>query len=239
MKTGFRVLIAAAVLCLVTSMALAGGGGLSNNLHIAYYQWYRSVAHDGGWSHWEGNDHDPPDDVSSCFYPVLGAYSSMDKAAIEKQMEWIKRSGIGVALLDVWTIGGETEIPTMTSMDIAASKGIRCAFYLEPYHVGGEYRTINDVEAQIHYLYDTYGNHPAAYKISRPTQWGPSSAPRMVFYSFSSFANITEADWAAYMDRARNTAYDPFLIGQPGSPGTMTNCHWDGLTPYDGFSVDP
>ncbi|MDO8682444.1 MAG: NBR1-Ig-like domain-containing protein, partial [Armatimonadota bacterium] len=190
-------------------------------------------------SHWEGNDHDPPDDVSSCFYPVLGAYSSMDKAAIEKQMEWIKRSGIGVALLDVWTIGGETEIPVMTSMDIAASKGIRCGFYLEPYHVGADYRTINDVESQIHYLYDTYGSHPAAYKISRPTQWGPSSAPRMVFYSFNSFANITEADWAAYMDRARNTAYDPFLVGQPGSPGTMTNCHWDGLTPYDGFSVDP
>lgn len=81
------------------------------NVHTFYYPWYRSVKHDGEWSHWNHDiipnwkkddpkiyptgKHRPPDDIGSNFYPVLGCYSSLDPEVISNHMKQIRDAGIG------------------------------------------------------------------------------------------------------------------------------------------------
>jgi hypothetical protein len=83
------------------------------NVHIFYYAWYRNVAVDGHWRHWNHEylpnwkkedkksyptgTHEPPGDIGSNFYPVLGCYSSRDPAVIDTHMKQLSDAKIGKA----------------------------------------------------------------------------------------------------------------------------------------------
>jgi len=64
-----------------------------------YLHWnHRRLAH---WNHeiasrYPQHRHEPPDDIGSNFYPLLGAYSSRSPTTIDKHMRMIRMSGAGI-----------------------------------------------------------------------------------------------------------------------------------------------
>lgn len=82
------------------------------NVHIFYYAWYGNVAVDGHWRHWNHEylpnwkkedkkiyptgTHEPPGDISSNFYPLLGCYSSSDANVIDTHMKLLSEAKVGV-----------------------------------------------------------------------------------------------------------------------------------------------
>jgi glycoprotein endo-alpha-1,2-mannosidase len=92
-------------------------GSITNpnyNVHIFYYAWYGNVAMDGHWKHWNHEYlpnwkkedrkiyptgmHEPPGDISSNFYPLLGCYSSMDPTVIDNHMKQLSNAKVGMYL---------------------------------------------------------------------------------------------------------------------------------------------
>jgi hypothetical protein len=81
------------------------------NVHIFYYAWYGNVAVDGHWRHWNHKylpnwkkedkiyptgTHEPPGDISSNFYPMLGCYSSRDPTVIDIHMKQLRDAKVGM-----------------------------------------------------------------------------------------------------------------------------------------------
>lgn len=82
------------------------------NVHIFYYAWYGSVATDGRWRHWNHEylpnwkkedkkiyptgTHEPPGDIGSNFYPLLGCYSSSDTTVIDAHMKMLSEAKVGM-----------------------------------------------------------------------------------------------------------------------------------------------
>jgi len=86
------------------------------DVHIFYYPWYGNPTYDGVYRHWNhqvlphwkaeisarypiGRRHQPPDDISSSFYPKLGPYSSRDPSVVADHMRQIRQSGAGLGLV--------------------------------------------------------------------------------------------------------------------------------------------
>jgi glycoprotein endo-alpha-1,2-mannosidase len=63
-----------------------------------YLHWnHRRLAHwnPGKAARYPQHRHEPPDDIGSNFYPLLGAYSSRSPDIIDKHMRMIRMSGAG------------------------------------------------------------------------------------------------------------------------------------------------
>lgn len=81
------------------------------DVHAFYYPWYGTPEHDGQYLHWNhpyirhwnkkeaekwpNYTHQPPDDVGSNFYPLLGAYSSRDADVVDAHMKMMRYARIG------------------------------------------------------------------------------------------------------------------------------------------------
>ncbi|KAM5327250.1 glycoprotein endo-alpha-1,2-mannosidase isoform 5-T6 [Glossophaga mutica] len=92
---------------------------LNYYLHVFYYSWYGNPQFDGKYIHWNHSvlkhwdprinqnnpqgTHNPPDDISSSFYPELGTYSSRDPAVIETHMKQIYSASIGMEIIRPFT----------------------------------------------------------------------------------------------------------------------------------------
>ena len=80
-------------------------------VHVAFYLWYATPAHDGRWSHWDhatlphwtaamnerfppGQPFTPPDRPHSPFYPERGLYSSADNATARAQLAELAEAGV-------------------------------------------------------------------------------------------------------------------------------------------------
>jgi glycoprotein endo-alpha-1,2-mannosidase len=203
----------------------------STSFHLFYYPWWGNPAHNGGYSHWGDYSHDPANDDLACnYYPKLGVYSTRDPAVLTQHMAWINRAGVGTIVISWWGQGSPEDVTLPLVMDAAAVAGIKCCFITEPYPG----RNATTVMADIRYLYDRYGNHPAFYRVSKPTKWGPSAAERGVFYVYDSYT-IT-AGLASAVDAMRGTSYDAIFISN-NSPITGTELvdviHYDGFFTYN------
>jgi glycoprotein endo-alpha-1,2-mannosidase len=137
-----------------------------------YYPWYGTPTHDGAWIHWNQNNHVPPDDIASAYYPVAGAYSSDDPAVLATQMSQIKGAGIDEIVVSWWGRGSfeDKRLPAV----IAAAKrdGIAVAAHIEPYPG----RTPTSVVSDIWYLRTLglttfYVFHPDDFTA---LQWAPA-----------------------------------------------------------------
>jgi hypothetical protein len=60
---------------------------------------------DGGWEHWSQNNHQPPGDIYSRFYPAQGPYSSSDPRVVAEQMNQISSVGIDEVVVSWWSRG--------------------------------------------------------------------------------------------------------------------------------------
>jgi hypothetical protein len=209
-------------------------GVVNSRAHIFYYPWYGNPRTDGRWVHWQQNNHVPPDDIASNYFPKLGAYSSNDRAVVDQHMAWIAQTGVGVVVTSWWGRGSYEDQAVPMLLDSAAAHGLKVAFHIEPY--AG--RTANSVRDDIAYIYNRYGRHPAFFRVSRPTRYGSSANPRGVFYIFNSLLATPANEWRAMLDSIRGTSLDAFVLAQPSDTRLIDSGHFDGLYTYDVFNVD-
>jgi glycoprotein endo-alpha-1,2-mannosidase len=183
--------------------------------------------------HWQQNNHVPPDDIASNYFPRLGAYSSNDRAVVDQHMAWIAQAGVGVVVTSWWGIGSYEDQAVPMLLDSAAAHGLKVAFHIEPYRG----RTPDSVKGDIAYIYNRYGRHPAFFRVSRPTRYGSWANPRGVFYIFNSLATPAN-EWRAMLDSIRGTSLDAFVLAQTSDARLIDSGHFDGLYTYDVFNVD-
>jgi glycoprotein endo-alpha-1,2-mannosidase len=161
------------IVCLLAALslpaiALAAGPTVA----AFYYPWYGTPTRDGMWIHWNQNNHVPPEDIASAYYPLLGPYSSDDPTVLATQMAEIKASGIDEIVSSWWGRGSfeDKRLPAV----IAAAKldGIAVAAHIEPYPG----RTPASVVTDIWYLRTLgittfYVFQPSAFTAA---QWAPA-----------------------------------------------------------------
>lgn len=220
--------------CIVTAAVLALAASHSE-VAAFYYLWYRNQEYDGRYAHW---DHSvlphwteavrrrfpnasfvAPDDIHAPYYPERGLYSSADPEVLRSHMQQMKAAGVGVAVASWW---GRAEVSTGDSqgiltdatfpalLDSAASAGVQVSFHLEPY----EGRTAASIRADLRYLHERYGHHPALLRVNRLRR-DPAAPARCVpvYYVYDSY-HISTADWTALISDARgDPALDGFFIG--------------------------
>ncbi|EKX35948.1 hypothetical protein GUITHDRAFT_117863 [Guillardia theta CCMP2712] len=158
----------------------------ATGLHVFYYAWYANRDNDDHWSHWNhkvlphwtaavnerfkdriGQEHAPPLDIGSNFFPSLGAYSSKDPAVVELHVEMMAKSGMGVLVYSWWGRGKADANGDPTDerlielvMNKCEERRVKFAFHLEPY----EGRTARSVGEDVAYILRRFGSHPALYR---------------------------------------------------------------------------
>ena len=183
-----------------------------SNVHVFYYPWYGGAA--TGYRHWQQGGHTPPGDIGADLYPKLGAYDSGDVTAVVNQhMSWLRQAGAGVLVYSWWGRGSYEDGIARRVLDAAQQQGVKVAWHIEPY-TG---RTAASVVADIQYLNQTYGAHPAYYRYD----------DRPAFYIFSS---LSIADWTA-LDQVNG---DNAILAQ--TTDTSRVAHFSGLYTYDAIA---
>src|SRR5687768_2742836 len=142
--------------------ALLEGPEPSYKVAAFYYPWYGTPQTDGKWIHWTQNNHLPPEDISSDFFPALGAYSSNDPAVLAQHMEWLRQAGVGVIITSWWGQGSREDQVVPLLLQAAGKYGIKVAFHIEPYNA----RTAVSLVSDIRYLYERYGSNQAFFRSS-------------------------------------------------------------------------
>lgn len=197
------------------------------NVHVFYYAWYKNPETDGLYAHWNHKyldnwkkedtrvyptgTHQPPNDIGSNYYPLLGCYSSTDPDIIDKHVRYIKESGIGVIVLS-WTPPNFTDTPTEmlpVLFETALKHNVKISLHIEPY--AGR-NPINLLQHLKEFL-KIYGNHAALYKIKKPM--GYKILP--VIYIYDSYL-IPVAAWKEIFGykgnlSVRGTELDAIFIG--------------------------
>ncbi|KAG2467740.1 glycoprotein endo-alpha-1,2-mannosidase [Polypterus senegalus] len=200
------------------------------NLHTFYYSWYGNPKFDGKYIHWNHpvlphwdpkiatsfprGKHNPPEDIGSNFYPLLGPYSSRDPAVIEAHMQQLQTAAIGVLSLswyppDMKDDAGEpTDELVPAVLDIAHKYQVKVTFHIEPYQGRNDLTMRNNIQ----YIIDKYGGHPAFYKYKTRTG---SLLP--LFYIYDSYL-VSPETWGNLLKESghntiRNTKYDGIFIG--------------------------
>ncbi|PSN44627.1 hypothetical protein C0J52_10006 [Blattella germanica] len=170
----------------------------NTNIHIFYYAWYGNVAVDGRWRHWNHEylpnwkkedkkiyptgTHEPPSDISSNFYPMLGCYSSRDPAVIDTHMRQISEAKV------------DSLMPML--LDAAQRYDLRIAPHIEPYR---DRNPINFSE-HLRYIISQYGSHPALYRMQRRGRNLP------VFYVYDSYLTPAGA-WKELLSAKGNLSF--------------------------------
>ena len=152
-----RLLVVGVVGALLALPSLAHAGTVA----IFYYPWYGTPAADGAWQHWNQNNHQPPADAYSAFYPAQGLYSSSDPAVVAQQMAQISSAGIDEVVVSWWGRGSIEDQRLPLVMAAARRRGLVVGIHLEPY----EDRSIASVAQDLAYFAklgvpDVYVYHP-------------------------------------------------------------------------------
>lgn len=210
---------------------------IEDNIFCFYYNWYGNTEHNGHEIHWahgvikqNPSDPDQPgfpggDNIGANFYPQLKNYSCTDPEIIAQHMKMIAKARIGVISVTWWNDNdfGVEAIPTI--MDEAQKAGVKVCFHLEPYPGRSPETVKNDIKI----LLDTYGNHPAFYRMDG----------KPLFFVYDSYL-ISAADWAKLLTpegsiTIRNTSLDAIMIGlwvKQGEESYFETSGFDGMYTY-------
>lgn len=189
---------------------------VDSQVHTFYYNWYGNPVHDGEYFHWK---HDilphwsdttwdnagtfpGGENIGANYYPQLGCYSSNDSATVRQHMEWIRQAGIGVVVITWWGKGSYEDLSMHLYLEEAEKAGLKIAIHLEPF-----YKSMEEARAEIVYLSDQYGDHPAYYHYY----------DHPMIYVYDSYRFSAE-DWARLLTRdgdlsLRDSEADAFFIG--------------------------
>ncbi len=218
----------------------AEGPAPSYRVAAFYYPWYDTPALTGAWKHWHEPGFAPPDDISSDYYPALGAYSAVDRAVVAQHFAWLRQAGVGVIITSWWGRGTFEDRAVPLLLDVAEEYGIKVAFHIEPY--GG--RTAERLVEDIVYLYDRYGDQPAFYRTQQASRWSPDSRNKGLFFVWLiEFADPTgppvEASyWRDAMDAIHALPDGALVIANTTRPDWVDGGHFDGLYNYVTLRLD-
>lgn len=209
----------------------------STQVAAFYYPWYRNIEVDGGWEHWGGGlVFHPPLDITSDYYPELGAYSVGDSEVLAQHFAWLRQAGVGVIISSWWGRGDLTDQAVPLLLDVADHYGIKVAFHIEPY--GG--RTANNLVSDIRYLYSHYGDHPAFFRTTETSRWSTDSTPKGVFFLWASSTPDTQPGtdpvepsyWQAAIDTIHSTGEGAIILADNTRPEYVLDGHFDGCYSY-------
>lgn len=205
-----------------------------------YYPWYFNQEVDGRWDHWGEGKFDPPLDIASDYFPVLGAYSESDPAVLAQHFSWLREAGVGVIISSWWGQRVPTDRALPLMLDIADHYGIKIAFHIEPY--GG--RTAERLANDIHYIYDQYGDHPAFFWTTETSRYSPDDRPKGLFFIWASAVPDTDSAvvapeyWQEVMDILHNENPGAIVLTDQNDPYWVINGHFDGSYNYGVLETD-
>jgi glycoprotein endo-alpha-1,2-mannosidase len=194
---------------------------------IYYYGWYGNPGYDTDWSHWQENQHQPPWDVASSYYPKLGAYSSNDPAIIDQHMSWIASTGIRVLIYSWWGKEDRTHEVARLVLDAAAQYNLSVSFLIEPY----EGRTTKSICEDIEFLIAEFGQHSAFFRMSKPTSFGNTEEQRPFFFIYN--PDYPEDDLRLLSDTVHQSANNSILLLHSTDAGLVERAHADGIFAYE------
>jgi glycoprotein endo-alpha-1,2-mannosidase len=192
-------------LCLALALLLAPATAHAAGVVAFYYPWYGTPVLDGGFEHWQQNDHVPPISIASNYWPARGLYSSSNHTVLGSQMAEIRQAGIGGIAVSWWGRGSAEDARLPAVIVAARAHGIAVSVHLEPY-TG---RTVGSTEADIDYL-RTLGVRS--------------------FYLYEPFS-VPATDWAPLNDAL--AAQGVQVFAQTGLAGQAAAGHFAGLYTYD------
>src|SRR5215207_9628030 len=199
-----------------------------------YYPWYGNPTVDGQWIHWMQNNHLPPEEIASDYYPALGAYSSNDPAVVEQHMRWLRQAGIGVIITSWWGPGSVVDKAVPLLMQTAERYEIKVAFHIEPYNGRTAESLVNDVQ----YLYEQYGSHPAFFRSTATSRYKPVAEQAGMFFVWSIGVKGAEGErvqadyWREAMDAIHTLPENALIIANSTDGRWVNDGHFDGLYNY-------
>lgn len=206
------------------------GSDLSYKVAAFYYPWYGNPSTDGQWVHWQSHSHLPPDDISSDYYPALGAYSSNDPAVVQQHMTWLRQAGIGVIITSWWGQGSREDRAVPLLLETAARHDIKVAFHVEPYNG----RTANQLVSDIRYLYKKYGSSPAFFRSAATSRYSPDGQPKGMFFvwNMEGHGETKYSYWQQALDQIHALPEGGLIIANTLDAGWVEGSHFDGLYNY-------
>jgi len=199
-----------------------------------YYPWYGSPQVDGEWIHWDEGGFRPPQDLSSDYYPQMGAYSSRDPVVVARHFAWLRQAGVGVIVTSWWGRRSHEERVVPLLLEMGERYGIQVAFHLEPY--GG--RSASQLVDDIRYLYQRYGASPAFFRSTAATRWSPDDRRKGLFFLWaarfpSSEEPAIEAPyWREAMDAIHALPDGGLVLADETISEWVDGGHFDGLYSY-------
>ncbi len=199
-----------------------------------YYPWYQSLDVDGYWRHWEEGGFHPPLDISSDYYPVLGAYSVFDEGVVAQHFAWLRQAGVGVIASSWWGQGSREDRAVPLMLDVAERYDVRVAFHIEPY-IG---RTAERLVSDIKYLYRRYGSHPAFFRTTAASRWSPDHRSKGLFFVWgievpdNDSPPVDAAYWREALDAIHALPDGALVIVSTVQGDWIDGGHFDGLYNY-------
>jgi glycoprotein endo-alpha-1,2-mannosidase len=205
-----------------------------------YYNWYGNVENNEKDIHWahpvmkqSANDTITKgyifggDDIACNYFPQLGAYSCTDPEIIETHMKMMSEALIDVIVLTWWNVHDFGSQSVSMIMNKAAKHEIEVCFHIEPFSG----RNAETTRKNIQEIIDTYGNHPAFYKMNG----------KPLFMIYDSYLTPAE-EWKSLLlpegeISIRNTPYDAVMVGlwvKAGEEDFFANSGFDGFYTYFG-----
>lgn len=198
-----------------------------------YYPWYGNPDIDGKWVHWTQNNHLPPEDISSDYYPMLGAYSSNDRSVVAQHMEWLRQAGVGVIISSWWGQDSREDRAVPLLLEIAERYGIKVAFHIEPYNG----RTAESIVSDVEYLYEQYGASPAFFRSNATSRYSQDEKSKGMFFVWS-IARTGEGTelptnyWQQASDQIHALPEGALIIAHSKDAAWIGDSHFDGLYNY-------
>jgi len=195
-----------------------------------YYPWYGNPTVDGKWIHWTQNNHFPPDNIASDYYPALGAYSSNDPTVVAQHMKWLRQAGLGVIITSWWGQGSREDQAVPLLLQTAEQYGIKVAFHIEPYSG----RTPESLVSDIKSIYEKYGSSPAFFRSAATSRYSPSGQPKGMFFVWSIQDQGTNdfSYWQKALDEIHALPESGLVIANSLEADWIEGSHFDGLYNY-------
>ena len=212
----------------VTSTAV-DTSSVSYKVGAFYYPWYGTPEIDGQWIHWAQNNHVPPDDIASDYFPALGAYSSNDPNVVTQHMKWLQQAGVGVIITSWWGQASREDEAVPLLLQTAETYGLKVAFHIEPYNG----RTPQSLVSDIQYIYREYGNSPAFFRSTAASRYSSADQPRGMFFVWSIQQTGNDFSfWQEALDQIHALPEGALVVANSLDAGWIEGSHFDGLYNY-------
>lgn len=136
-------------------------GSVPKKVLAFYYGWYGNPQTSGRWVHWKNVDLAAKTIDGSTHYPQLGPYDCHDPQVVEQHCRWAAEAGIDGLIATWWQPKDFHDGGLPLLLDTAQKHGLAVTIYFETVPDKTPAKAIADVR----YLLDTYGKHPAWLRV--------------------------------------------------------------------------